>query len=203
MRRSDGTMTCKDLLPDCFKNVRSQMCREFLIDLKEKTQAITREAGLDGAIAREYYVPVPRWYPVPAQKAELQFDLYSFPGATPCSVNTNTAERPWIVEASNMSPFTYFVTMNTDAAAKKGLESGDRVEVESWRGLKVRGVLQVRKGQHRETLAIMGTSGRWAKGQPIAYCKAVNLNFLIELWFTDFDPTCAPLDHLVKVTKLA
>jgi len=118
-------------------------------------------------------------------------------------VNTNTAERPWIVEASNMSPFTYFVNMNAETVAKKGLKPEDLMEVELWRGLKVRPVLQVRKGQHRETLAIMGTSGRWAKGQPIARGKAVNFNSLIELWFTDFDPTCAPLDHLVKVTKLA
>jgi len=87
-------MRCKDLLPDCFKNVRSQMCWEFLIDLKEKTQAITREAGLDGAIAWEYYVPVPRWYPVRAHKAEPQFDVYPFPGTTPCTSTRTRRSGP-------------------------------------------------------------------------------------------------------------
>jgi anaerobic selenocysteine-containing dehydrogenase len=104
-----------------------------------------------------------------------------------------------------MNPFTYFVNMNADTAARKGLKPGDRVEVESWRGLKVRGVLQVRKGQHPETLTIMGTSGHWAKGQPIARGKGVNFNSLIEVRFSDLDPLCANLDPLVKVkvTKLS
>ncbi len=183
----------------CFKQVRSQVYWEFLIDVKEKTEKITREAGLDGAIAWQYFSPVPRWYPVPAHQADRQFDLYAFSWGDAMHVNTNTAEQPWIDEASAMNPFTYFINMNAETAARKGLKAGDRVEVESWRGLKVKGVLQVRKGQHPETLTIMGVAGHWAKGQPIARGKGVNFNSLIELRFGDLDPICATLDPLVKV----
>jgi anaerobic selenocysteine-containing dehydrogenase len=183
----------------CFKDVRSQLYWEFLIDLGEKTKSITKEAGLDGSIEWKYFTPVPRWYPVPAHKTDPEFDLYAFSWADAMHVNTNTAGQPWIDEASNMNPFTYFVNMNSEAAARKGLKPGDRVEIESWRGLKVRGVLQVRKGQHPETLTIMGTAGHWAKGQPIARGKGVNFNSLIDLRFSDFDPICATVDILVKV----
>ena len=98
-----------------------------------------------------------------------------------------------------MNPYTYFITMNADTAAKQGIKAGDRIEVESWRGLKVRGTLQTRKGMHPETLGVMGVAGHWAKGLPIARGKGVNFNSLIENRFSDLDPLCATLDPLVKV----
>jgi molybdopterin-containing oxidoreductase family molybdopterin binding subunit len=183
----------------CFKDVRSHIYWEFLIGVGEKMEKITKEAGLGESIEWKNFTPVPRWYPVPAHKADGQFDLYAFSWADATHVNTNTAEQPWIDEASNMNPFTYFVNMNADTAAQKGLKAGDRVEIESWRGLKVQGVLQVRKGQHPQTLNIMGVAGHWAKGLPIAKGKGVNFNSLIELRFSDLDPICGTLDPLVKV----
>jgi anaerobic selenocysteine-containing dehydrogenase len=183
----------------CFKDIRSQVYWEFLINIGEKTLQICKEAGLDGLLEKKAYSPFPRWYPVPAHTADPQFDLYAFSWGDAMHVNTNTAEQPWIDEASNMNPYTYFVNMNADTAAHKGLKARDRVEIESWRGLKVQGVLQVRKGQHPQTLAIMGVAGHWAKGLPVAKGKGVNFNSLIELRFSDFDPICATLDPLVKV----
>jgi len=89
--------------------------------------------------------------------------------------------------------------MNADTARKKGLKAGDRIEIESSRGNRVRGVLQVRKGQHPQTLAVMGCSGHWAKGQPIARGKGVNMNSLIELCWEEYDPITFSIEPCVKV----
>jgi anaerobic selenocysteine-containing dehydrogenase len=89
--------------------------------------------------------------------------------------------------------------MNNDTAARKGLAPGDRVAVETWRGLKVKGVLQVRKAMRPDCVSMMGVAGHWAKGLPIAKGKGVNFNSLIETRFSDLDPICASLDPLVKV----
>jgi anaerobic selenocysteine-containing dehydrogenase len=172
---------------------------EFLINLKEKTEKIVNHVGLHDQICWEGFSPVPVWYPVPAQKAEKEFDLYAFSWGDAMHVNTNTAEQPWIDEVSKMDPFTYFVNMNADTAAQKGLVSGDRVDIETWRGLKAQGVLKVRKSVRPDCVQIMGVAGHWAKGLPIARGKGVNFNSLLELRFSDLDPICATLDPLVKV----
>ncbi|MGD8836494.1 MAG: molybdopterin-dependent oxidoreductase [Desulfobacteraceae bacterium] len=189
----------------CFKQVRSQLYWEFMVDIKAKTEEITDAVGISDQMCWEGLSPVPVWYPVPAQKAEKEFDLYAFSWGDAMHVNTNTAEQPWIDEVSQMDPFTYFVLMNTDTAAKKGLAPGDRLEVETWRGLKVRGVLQVREAMRPDCVSMMGVAGHWATGLPIAKGKGVNFNSLIETRFSDLDPICASLDPLVKVkvTKTA
>ena len=183
----------------CFKDVRSQIYWEFLIDVGQKIKKIFDEADLKDALEWRYYSPVPRWYPLPSYKADPQFDLFAFSWGEAFHVNTNCAEQPWIDEASKMNPFSYFVNMNEETAKKKGLKAGDRVEIESWRGLKVQGVLQLRKGMHPQTMAIMGVSGHWAKGLPIAKGKGVNFNSLIKLHLSDIDPISCSLDPLVKV----
>jgi molybdopterin-containing oxidoreductase family molybdopterin binding subunit len=183
----------------CFKQVRSQLYWEFVLNLKEKTEVIAKDAGLQDQICWEGFSPVPVWYPVPAHKAKKEFDLYAFSWGDAMHVNTNTAEQPWIDEVSKMDPFTYFVNMHEDTAAQKGLASGDRVVVETWRGLKVQGVLKVRKSVRPDCVQMMGVAGHWAKGLPIARGKGVNFNSLLELRFSDLDPICATLDPLVKV----
>jgi anaerobic selenocysteine-containing dehydrogenase len=112
-------------------------------------------------------------------------------------------ETPWIDEVSAMNPFTYNVTMNADTARHKGLKDGDRIEIESVYGNKATGTLKVRRGQHPETLAIMGTAGHWAKGQPVARGKGTHFNALMDARMEECDPVSFNLELClkVKVTK--
>jgi anaerobic selenocysteine-containing dehydrogenase len=89
--------------------------------------------------------------------------------------------------------------MNINTALNKGLKEGDTIELESDKGNKVQGVLHLRKGQHPETVAIMGTAGHWAAGQPIARGKGVNFNSLMASRWTDCDPITLNLELTVKV----
>jgi anaerobic selenocysteine-containing dehydrogenase len=108
-------------------------------------------------------------------------------------------ETPWIDEVSTMNPYTYNVTMHPDTARRKGLKDEDLIEIESSYGHKVTGKLKLRKGQHPETLAIMGTAGHWAKGQPIARGKGTNFNALMEARLEECDPVTLNLELCLKV----
>jgi len=181
-----------------FKDIRVQIYWEYMLDLKEKTKKITDELGI--SINLDNYKPLPVWSPIhPHLVKDPQYDLYCFSWADTTHQSTCTQEQPWLDEASRMNPYTYFVNMNADTAKKKGLKAGDRIEIESSRGNRVRGVLQVRKGQHPQTLAVMGCSGHWAKGQPIARGKGVNMNSLIELCWEEYDPITFSIEPCVKV----
>jgi molybdopterin-containing oxidoreductase family molybdopterin binding subunit len=133
-----------------------------------------------------------------------QYDLYAFSYRDIMHTSSSTMETPWLDEISAMNPYTYNITMSADTAKTKGLKDGDFIEIESAYGHKVSGRLKTRKGQHPQTLAIMGTAGHWAKGQPIARGKGTNFNFLMEARLEECDPVTLNLELClrVKVTKL-
>ena len=181
------------------RDIRRQVYWEFLINIKEKAEKILQQIGLDGVLDMKQYDPLPMWSPIPAHHADPSYDLYAFSWADVMHQNSNTMEIPWLDEVSRMNPFTYYVNINAETAEKKGLKAGDLVEIETWRGLKVQGVLQTRQGVHPQALNIMGVSGHWAKGMPIAKGKGVNFNSLLEHRFADMDPISCSIDITTKV----
>ncbi|MBN2400990.1 MAG: molybdopterin-dependent oxidoreductase [Spirochaetes bacterium] len=181
-------------------NIRHQVYWEFMVNARKRVEAITKEIGLEGYLDILQYDPLPMWVPIPAHEVEdKSFDLYAFSWGDAMHGNTNCHEQPWIDEVSKMNPFTYYVNINEATAKAKGLQAGDLVEIESWRGQKVKGVIQTRKAQHPDTLTVMGVSGHWAKGQPIAKGKGVNFNSLIDFRFSDMDPISGSTEVCVKV----
>ncbi len=140
------------------------------------------------------------WTPIPAHEVgDASYDLYAFSWGDAMHGNANCQQQPCIDEVSTSNPFTYYVNINEDTAKAKGLKAGDVVEIESSSGLKTKGVLQTRKAQHPSTLTVMGVSGHWAKGKPIARGKGVNFNSLIDFRFSDMDPISGSIDVCVKV----
>ena len=182
------------------KNIRHQVYWEFMVNAKKKVEGIVDELGLQGYLDLRLYDPLPLWIPNPAHEAsDPSFDLYAFSWGEAMHGNTNLHEQPWIDEVSRENPFTYKVNLNEETARRKGLKPGDLVEIESWRGLKTQGILQTRKAQRPDTLTVMGVSGHWAKGLPIARGKGVNFNSLIDFRFSDMDPISGTMDVCVKV----
>ena len=94
--------------------------------------------------------------------------------------------------------------MNSYAARKYGLKAGDLVEIETDRGRKATGRVQIRESIHPACIGIMGVSGHWAKGMPVARNKGTNFNSLIEFEIKTMDPLTATVDVCVscKVKKL-
>jgi anaerobic selenocysteine-containing dehydrogenase len=181
-----------------FVNARVPIYLEFMIDLKEKMKSIDGQIGLN--LNWEQYTPFISWFPcAPHLVKDHQYDLYCFSYRDIVHMASATMETPWLDEVSAMNPYTYNVTMNADTAKRKGLKDGDPIEIESAYGHRVTGTLKVRKGQHPETLAIMGTAGHWAKGQPIAHGKGTNFNTLMEARLEECDPVSLNLEVCLKV----
>lgn len=89
--------------------------------------------------------------------------------------------------------------MNVDVAKKRGLQDGDLICVESYKGRKVTGYLKAMQGQHPQTVAIAACSGGWARGQPVAYGKGTNFNILLESDFKHVCPVCFNQETAVRV----
>jgi len=182
-----------------FNDARSHVYWEFLVDLKEGTYEIAKELNIDKELKWDAYDPLPFWFPNVYEDSDPEFNLYAFSWAEAMHVGVSTQQQPWIDEVSKLNPFSYYININEKTAEEEGLAAGDLVEVESYRGLKVQGQLQVRKAQHPRTLTIMGVSGHWAKGLPIAKGKGANFNSLIDMQFSDVDPITGNLEVCVKV----
>jgi hypothetical protein len=60
--------------------------------------------------------------------------------------------------------------------------------VETDKGNKIQGVLNVREAQHPQTITFMGWGGHWASGMPIARGKGIGIQYLMENRLSDCDP---------------
>jgi anaerobic selenocysteine-containing dehydrogenase len=98
-----------------------------------------------------------------------------------------------------MNPYTYYVTIHSETACKKGLKDGDRVGIESAYGRKVEGLVKVMEGQHPQTVGIAACSGHWARGLPIARGKGTNFDSLLENDLGHCDPVSLNLETAVRV----
>lgn len=187
------------------KDVKTQMYWEFMVNCREKTEEIARQAGVHDYFDWTAYDPLPKWFPTDFHKADKEeYPLYGFSFSESFHSNSNNQQIPWINELSQQNPFTYFVNINEDTAAAMGLKAGDLVEIETSRGHKTTGCIQTRQSIHPECLGIMGVSGHWAKGMPIAKGKGSNFNTLIDFTIRGMDPLTATVDVCVKcrLTKL-
>ncbi|MGD0237870.1 MAG: molybdopterin-dependent oxidoreductase [Syntrophorhabdales bacterium] len=182
----------------CFSDVRAPIYMEFMFDQKEKLKKIATQVGID--LNWDQHTPYISWFPcAPHLVKDVQYDLYCFAYRDILHTSSSTAETPWLDEASDMNPYTYSITMNAGTAKQKGLKDGDVIEIESAYGNKTRGTLKTRKGQHPQTVAMVGTGGHWAKGQPVAKGKGTNFNLLMDAKLEECDPISLNLELCVKV----
>ena len=183
------------------KDVRIQLYWEFMIRCREKTKEIVEEAGLEGYFDFDWdvYDPCPKWFPNDFNIADKEeYPFYAFSFSESFHSNSNNQEIPWVDEISRLNPFTYYVNMNTKSAEAIGLKTGDLIEITTHRGHTTKGRIQTRESIHPECIGIMGVSGHWAKGMPIAKGKGVHFNKLLEFSIKSMDPLTATVDIGVK-----
>jgi len=172
---------------------------EFLVHMGEAVEKINEETGLNIELAQ--YTPLISWFPCTTHKLDdLEHDLYCYSYRDILHSASSTQELPWLDEASQMNPYTYNITMNATTGKKKGLKDGDMIEVESYQGRKVTGTVKLMEGHHPLTVGIAGTTGHWAKGQPIARGKGTNFDNLLPIDFEHMDPICKTIETAVRVS---
>ncbi|MGA2463424.1 MAG: molybdopterin-dependent oxidoreductase [Thermodesulfobacteriota bacterium] len=181
-----------------FLDARVHVYREFLIGMGQDIQKIGKELGIE--MDWQQYTALPEWFPCPPHLVkDPHYDLYCFSYRDPLHSNSHTMEQPWLDELSMMNPYTYKIVMNAGTAKQKGLKEGDIIELESDKGNRVQGMLQVRNAQHSQAVAIMGTAGHWSPSLPIARGKGVHFNSLMELRWDECDPITLSYETCVKV----
>jgi molybdopterin-containing oxidoreductase family molybdopterin binding subunit len=182
----------------CFTDARVPIYLEFMIDMKEKIKRIADQ--VDIKVNWEQYTPFISWFPCkPHLVKDPNYEFYCFSYRDILHTGSATMEQPWLDEASQMNPYTYHIVMNADAGTAKSLKNGDIVEIEASTGGKACGPVRLMKGLHPRTIGIAATAGHWAKGQPVAYGKGINFNFLMSVKFEECDPITFNIETCVKV----
>lgn len=182
------------------KEVKTMVYWEFMLNAKEKTYAIAEELGLEDYWDWSVYQPRPYWTPCDAHGVDAEeYPLYAFSWADTFHSNANNQELAWIDEVSQQNPYSYYININEDTAKKMGLKTGDYVRVDTDTGYSVQGYIKTRQGIHPDCAGMMGVSGHWAKGMPVAKGKGVNFNSLIDFSIRGMDPLTATVDILVKI----
>jgi anaerobic selenocysteine-containing dehydrogenase len=181
-----------------FNKARVPVYFEMFRGTAQKIKPLVDEYGLD--MDYRYYSALPEWLPCPSHEVtDPQYDLWSFYYRDTLHTNSFTMENPWLDEASQMNPYSYNITINTETAKKKGIEDGDEVWVETVTGRRVKGRVKVSELIHPEGLGIGACAGHWSSGMPIARGKGVFYNDLLELDLEHADPVSANLDLCAKV----
>jgi anaerobic selenocysteine-containing dehydrogenase len=180
-----------------FTDARVPIYLEFMIDLKTKIKRIADGAKIQ--VNWDQYTPFVEWFPCSMhQVKDPQYDLYCFSYRDILHSGSSTMEQPWLDEVSEMNPYTYAISISTEAAKQKGLKDGDLIELESIYGHKIRGRLKLKEGQHPQTIGLI-SAGHWAKGQPIAANRGVLFTELLEQRFENCDPLTFNMETCVKV----
>lgn len=181
------------------ENIRIPVYRERYLEVGEQARKIGEAVGLN--LDWEQYKALPTYFK-PRSHQELGkdgYDLLAFSYRDILHTNSQTPENPWLDEVSQLCPYTYTITMNTDTAREKGLKDGDVVWLETPFGKKERGVLKVMEGQHPQTVAIAGQAGLWARGRPIARGKGSNFDRLLESDLEHYDPLTLNFETAIAV----
>jgi anaerobic selenocysteine-containing dehydrogenase len=102
-------------------------------------------------------------------------------------------------EVSELCPYTFTITMNTDLAASKGLKDGDKIWLENRYGAKESGILKTMQGQHHKVVGIAGQGGLWAKGRPVALGSGSNFCKILPSTLKHYDPITGNVETSVAV----
>ncbi|MDO8691505.1 MAG: molybdopterin-dependent oxidoreductase [Dehalococcoidia bacterium] len=181
-----------------FVPVRIPIYYEFFQTLEEKSRPIAEKFGFKMDFSR--HKPLPDWLPCPSHEVkDPQYDLWSFYYRDILHTNSFTMENPWLDEAAQMNPYSYFFSINADVAKKKGLKDGDMIWVESNTGRKIKGRVKLTEGIHPEGLGVAAMCGHWSANQPVARGKGIFYNDLIEVDYEHSDPANLNMDLCVKV----
>ena len=154
-----------------FVPARSSICyNEFVIEQKENLENVLSSAGIPMPVDWwEQYTPLPSYFLTsPLKSQDSKYDLVLITSRDVLHSGTSSGYIPWIVECTQMDPFSMKVAMNCKVAEEKGLKDGDLVWIENDRGSRTTGMLRAIEGIHPEVLCITAFGGgRLVRGSPI------------------------------------
>lgn len=177
---------------------RAQIYNEWVVRSGEKIKQIAEERSLPG-IKTDGFVPLPDWWPCRAFDQRPGYDMQAIYYRVPWHSFSQTYSTPWLDEISQGEQYSYFICINTQTAATKGLNDNDLVRIVSADGGNVEGRLRLTQGVHPGVLAIANNGGHWAHGLPFAKGKGVFFNQLLPMDLEHMDLVSLTMDCDARV----
>jgi molybdopterin-containing oxidoreductase family molybdopterin binding subunit len=189
--------TPQENYPGPFIKARFPMYFENMLRAKNSVAKVAEQLGHKWDTSD--YRALPEWKPCPAyENGKAPFDLFVVNFKIPFHGLSITTQNPWLSELSERNPYAYKILINAETAARKGVNDGDEIWVESEAG-KVKGVAKVTECIHPEVIGIAGVFGSWAEGKPVAKGKGVHFNTLLPLNMERVDPISSGVDSCIRV----
>ncbi len=181
-----------------FIPVRIPIYFEYVKKAGPEVRKVADQFGVE--LDYSHYEALPDWNPCPSHMVkDKQYDLWSFYYRDVLHTNSFTMENPLLDEASQMTPYSYNISLNASTARRKGIKNGDLIWLESSYGRKVKGKANVTEGIMPEAVGIAACAGHWTKGMPLALNKGTFYNDLIEIDYEHMDPANLNMDLCAKV----
>jgi len=187
-----------------FIKARVPIYFEWIKGLGEKIKKIAEEQDLKDIDTSDFQ-PLPDWKPCSALEYQgNEYDLQAIYYRVPWHTFSMTYENPWLDEISDNEPYSYFISINTDTAKKKGIKDGDLIWVESLDAGKTKGRARLVEGIHPEVIGVANNGGHWSPNMPVAKDKGVFFEALLPLSLdkTDLVTITMDCDARVKIYKV-
>ena len=193
----------EDRYPGAFPKPRVHVYHEYMLDAGEQVENVTRE--LDIPWDTSDYIAVPEWKPCPAYEPKsAEHDLFMTTGRLPYHSLGSSSANPLLRELGDKLGYDE-ILVHREAAKRKGLSSGDLVEIETDGGKKAQGRVKVTSGIHPEVTAVLGEAGGWSRAATGGKERSgIHFNSLITFDDEHLDFVGASLDQClrVKITKV-
>ncbi|MDB4444008.1 hypothetical protein N9174_01545 [bacterium] len=147
----------------------------------------------------EQYSPLITYFPAVINKPSAEdFDMIAFGYRDILHNASATQELPWLLEVSELNPYTFNALMNKKTALSKGIRDGDKVCIENKVGQSIDVQVHTVEGIHPETIAMTHGGGHWLDGHP-AKGRGGVLNRLLEVDWDHFCPITQNIETAARV----
>ncbi len=180
-----------------FVDARASIYHEWLVDHREEVQAICQPKGYE--LDWKQYVPTISYFPAASHHVKSQeYDLYAFGYRDIVHTASGTQDIPWLVEVSEMNPFTFNVIMNNETAQGKGIKDMDTVYLENELGEKIKVKVHITPGIHPQCIAMAHGIAHWLEGHPTRGRSGL-LNSILRVEDEYFCPISQSIETAVRV----
>lgn len=189
--------TIEEAYPRAFLKGRIPVYLEHLLPLGQQVRCVTEEAGIDWDVAD--YQALPDWKPCHAHlDGDGEYDLFAVNCKVAHQTFSLTTDNPLLMEVEKHSDFGRNVLINPHTAARKGLQDGDEVWVESTAGYRVKGRIRVTNCVRPDVVGFAGLYGKWAGKHRGRADTGPHFNTLLPYSVARLDTLATTMDMCIK-----
>jgi molybdopterin-containing oxidoreductase family molybdopterin binding subunit len=171
---------------------------EHYLDAGDAVKAYTDSRGIDWDVSD--YSALMDYKPcLTEEQAPAQYDMWIVNQKLPFLAGTYSAENANLMDLAKRNSKIFNIGINRATAARKGIQEGDTIILETPQGKKASGVARLTEGIHPECLSAPGMFGRKSAGNLDAVGRGIHFNSLVAFSLDHMDHVSAALDSCVKV----